>query len=132
MEGTPINDQLASDLNNLQQPDPRQVVEDFRNEVVQIGMVKEKLVQTTNHEVLNQLYGKIEQAFNKVVPLKGSVLRHGLLHSLLEALVELVHIVRELAVFEKRINQPEAPTNNVLVDMSKPKVLELRNEDKAA
>ena len=132
MGETPINAQLATDLTNLQGPDPSQIVEDFRNEVVKIGMVKERLVQTTNREVLGELYGKINDAVNRVLPLKASQLKHGLVHSLLEALIELVHIVRELASFERKLNEPQAPSNNVLVDMSKPKVLELRNEDKAA
>ena len=132
MEATSINNQLATDLINLNQPSPAELVEDFRNEVVQIGMVKERLVQTTNREILGELYGKIDAAVNRVLPLKPSQLRHGLIHSLLEALVELVHIVRELALFERKLNEQQAPTNNVLVDMTKPKILELRNEDKAA
>ena len=132
MDATSINNQLATDLINLNQPSPAELVEDFRNEVVQIGMVKERLVQTTNREILGELYGKIDAAVNRVLPLKPSQLRHGLIHSLLEALVELVHIVRELALFERKLNEQQAPTNNVLVDMTKPKILELRNEDKAA
>ena len=135
-----INNQLANDLANLNDPfDASAAVDNFRSEVVQIDMVREKLVQTTNRDVLNKLYGKISDALGTVEPVTKHKASASVIHRLLEALYELKKIVHELVMFESKLNQPqnimpaqETKTNNGLVDMNKHKRLELVNQDKAA